>query len=154
MSRNMPIRNTLCVAFLSSIALLAGCSAPKPTEPSGKWMPVNRMAEAPQAIPLHASYLYQASPVDGTLKGMLTRWAKDSGLTLSYLHPNDYTLFGPVADIHTISVAEAAAALSAAYAAQGVLVVVERQQIIVSVAAVSNDTAGPQAGSAADAAGK
>jgi len=150
----MPIRNTLFASFMGCIALLAGCSAPKPTEPTGKWMPVNRMAETPQAIPLHVSYLYQAAPVDGTLKGMLTRWAKDSGLALSYLHPNDYTLFGPVADIHTISIAEAAAALSAAYAAQGVLVTVERKQIIVSVAAASNDTAGPQAGSAADAAGK
>jgi len=152
----MPIRKTLCVVVLCSFALLAGCAAPKPTEPTGKWMPVNRMAETPQAIPLHASYLYQAAPSDGTLKGMLTRWAKDSGLTLSYMHPNDYTLFGPVADIHTISIAEAAASLSAAYAAQGVLVVVERSQIIVSVAAASAaDTAAPDAaGSAADAAGK
>ncbi len=151
----MPIRNTLFVGFLGGIALLTGCGAPKPTEPTGKWMPVNRMAEAPQAIPLHSSYLYQAAPVDGTLKGMLTRWAKDSGLTLSYLHPNDYTLYGPVADIHTISIAEAAAALSAAYAAQGVLVVVERQQIIVSVAATSTDgSAGPVAGSTVDTADK
>ncbi|WP_449465524.1 hypothetical protein [Stenotrophomonas humi] len=151
----MTIRNALCALVLCSSALLAGCAAPKATEPTGKWMPVNRMAEAPQAIPLHSSYLYQASPVDGTLKGMLTRWAKDSGLTLSYLHPNDYTLYGPVADIHTISIAQAAASLSAAYAAQGVLVVVERSQIIVSVAAGTADAVAPDAaGSAADVAGK
>lgn len=137
----MPIRNMLCAAFLCSTALLAGCATPKATEPRGKWMPVNRMAEAPQAIPLHSSYLYQSAPVDGTLKGMLTRWAKDSGLSLSYQHPNDYTLYGPVAKIHTVSIAEAVAALSAAYAAQGVLVVVERSQIVVSVAANAGDGA-------------
>jgi len=122
----MPIRMLSCVAALAGAVLLAGCSTPKAQEPRGKWMPVNRMAEAPQAIPLHSSYIYQAAPVDGTLRGMLTRWSKDSGLTLSYLHPNDYTLYKPIADIHTVSIAEAAAALSAAYAAQGVLVVVER----------------------------
>ncbi|MGE6333684.1 hypothetical protein [Stenotrophomonas sp. NPDC077659] len=114
--------------------LLAGCATPPAPEPRGKWRPVNRLADVTHAIPLHQTYVYQSSPVDSTLKGLLTRWAKDGGMTLSYLHPNDYTLYVPVGDIRTTSIVEAAAALSSAYAAQGVVVSVEQSRIIVSVA--------------------
>lgn len=127
------------------MSLCAGCATPSAPEARGRWKPVNRFTEAPQAIPLQQSYIYQASPVDGTLKTMLTRWAKDSRLTLSYLHGNDYTLHAPVANIRTSSLEEAAAALSSAYADQGVQVVVERPRIIVSQAL--------QAEQASDAAG-
>jgi len=65
---------------------------------------------------------------------MLGRWAKDARLTLAYLHPNDYTLHAPIANIRTGSLEDAAAALSAAYAEQGVQVSVERPRIIVSQA--------------------
>ena len=87
---------------------------------------------AVMAIPLQQAYIYQASPADSTLKTMLGRWARDARLTLSYLHPNDYTLHSPVAQIRTGSLEDAASALSAAYAEQGVRVVVERPRIIVS----------------------
>ncbi|WP_367381359.1 hypothetical protein [Stenotrophomonas cyclobalanopsidis] len=114
--------------------LLAGCVTPPAPEPRGKWRPVNRLSDVTHAIPLQQSHVYQSSPVDSTLKGLLTRWAKDSGMTLSYLHPNDYTLYLPVGDIRTTSIVEAAAALSSAYASQGVVVSVEQSRIIVSVA--------------------
>ncbi|MEG2805040.1 hypothetical protein [Stenotrophomonas sp.] len=107
------------------------------------------MSETTLAIPLNQSYVYQAAPVDRTLKGLVTRWAKDTGLTLSYQHPNDYTLYGPVAKIRTSSAGEAAAALSAAYAPQGVVITVDNTRITVSVAAAS--TAGAAGASAADA---
>ncbi|HAI47715.1 hypothetical protein D3C87_416010 [compost metagenome] len=140
----------MAVALLSLTAVLAGCATPPASEPRGKWMPVNRMSETTLAIPLHQSYIYQAAPIDKTLKGMVTRWAKDSGLTLSYLHPNDYTLYTPVANIRTSSVGEAAAALSAAYAAQGVVVTVDNTRITVGVAAASSASTAAGA-SAADA---
>ncbi|MNI79419.1 hypothetical protein D3C73_1358740 [compost metagenome] len=58
---------------------------------------------------------------------------------MSYLHPNDYTLYVPVGDIRTTSIVEAAAELSRAYAGQGVVVSVEKSRIIVSVAGGSTD---------------
>ena len=119
-----------CIAAVS----IAGCATPSAPEPRGKWVPVNRFADAPQAIPLTQSYVYQASPADGTLKTMLTRWARDSRMSLSYQHPNDYTLYRPVADIRTPSLVEATAALTSAYASQKVVVVAERGQIVVSFA--------------------
>ena len=119
-----------CVVALA----LTGCATPNAPDPRGKWMPVNRLADTPQAIPLSQAYVYQASPADGTLKTMLTRWARDSRMTLSYLHPNDYTLYRPVGNVRTASLVEAVAALSSAYASENVIVVVDRGQIVVSYA--------------------
>lgn len=107
-------------------------------------MPVNRLAEAPQAIPLSQVYVFQASPADGTLKTMLTRWARDSRMTLSYLHPNDYTLYGPVGSIRTPSLVEASAALTAAYTRENVVVAVDRSTIVVSVAGYQAEAAAVQ----------
>lgn len=125
-------RRHACMVFCIAAASLVGCATPSAPDPRGKWMPVNRFADAPQAIPLNQSYVYQASPADGTLKTMLTRWARDSRMTLSYLHPNDYTLYGPVGSVRTPSLAEAVAALTSAYASENVVVVVDRGQIVVS----------------------
>lgn len=127
-------------AAMLATAFLAGCATPPASEPRGKWRPVNHLPEVTRALPLNHSYVYQVTPIDGTLKGLLTRWAKDGELTLSYLHPNDYTLFAPVAEIRTYSLTEAAAALSSAYASHGVVVTVERSRIVVSYVVSSADS--------------
>ena len=119
-------------AVLVAVALLSACATPDAAEFGGRWRAVNRFADTPQAIPLQQAYVYQASPADGTLKAMLSRWARDARMTLSYQHPNDYTLHGPVGGIRTTSLEQAASALSSAYAAHGVHVLVDRTQIIVS----------------------
>ncbi|WP_093295515.1 hypothetical protein [Pseudoxanthomonas sp. CF385] len=134
MSRDVQVRKARASCVLIIATLLAGCVTPGAADVGGRWRPVNRFAEMPQAIPLQQAYIYQASPADGTLKTMLARWAKDANLTLAYLHPNDYTLHSPVAQIHTSSLEDAAVSLSAAYAGQGVRVVIERPRIIVSQA--------------------
>lgn len=131
----------LGLACVLAVISLVGCATPSAPDPRGKWMPVNRLADAPQAIPLNQVYVFQASPADGTLKTMLTRWARDSRMTLSYLHPNDYTLYGPVGSIRTPSLVEASAALTAAYAGENVVVAVDHSTIVVSVAGSQGDSA-------------
>lgn len=145
MSRNVVIRGVMLSLMVMMPLAVAGCAAPRAADVGGRWRPVNRFAEAPQAIPLQQGYVYQASPVDGTLKNMLGRWAKDARLSLAYLHPNDYTLHAPVAQISTGSLEDAAAQLSAAYASQGVQVVVERPRIIVSQASHADTDSAPAA---------
>ncbi len=144
-SRKLVVRASLVAGLACVVAGLAGCATPAPTDVGGRWRPVNRFPEAPQAIPLQQAYVYQASPADGTLKTMLGRWAKDARLTLAYLHPNDYTLHAPVAQIRTSSLEEAASALSAAYAEQGVRVMVERPRIVVSQSLPPSAGAAPTA---------
>src|SRR3546814_6926522 len=74
---------------------------------SGLWRTVNHFSEAPQSIPLYQTYVFYPSPMDRTLKSMLTRWAKDSKRTLSYLHSSDFTLYRDVADIRTTDLEDA-----------------------------------------------
>lgn len=129
--------------LLLAMLALCGCATPSAADIEGRWRPLNRFADVPQAIPLQEAYVYQASPADGTLKAMLSRWARDARMTLSYEHPNDYTLHGPVGGIRTTNLEQAAATLSSAYADHGVAVRVERTQIVVSQRSVGDATAAP-----------
>ena len=120
--------------------MVAGCATQPAPEYGGRWRPVNRFSATPQAIELYQTYEFYASPLDGTLKAMLARWASDSKMTLSYQAPMDYTLFGPVAEVRTRDVREAASRLSALYAAQGVAIAVEAKRIVVRPAPVAPPT--------------
>ncbi len=55
-------------------------------------------------------------------------------MTLSYLHPSDFTLYQAVAQVRTGNLADAAAQLSSIYAAQRVSVAVSGKQILVRAA--------------------
>lgn len=109
---------------------LAGCASHAP-DISGRWRPVNHFSEVPQSIPLYQNYVFYPSPMDRTLKTMLTRWAKDSRRTLSYLHSSDFTLYRDVADIRTTNLEEAVSRLNSAYAAEGVSIASDDRRIVV-----------------------
>jgi hypothetical protein len=127
--------NRAAAAVLTLSALtLAGCGTPAPKDFGGSWKSVNRFQSTPTEIPLERPYTYFASPMDGTLKTMLTRWSKDAGVTLVYQLPSDYTLYTPVTKIHTLNVHEAAAELNSIYAAEGVFVTATDRQIVVEQA--------------------
>lgn len=119
------------LAVVCLVVLLAACATRPAPNFRGRWKPVNQFAEAPIAIPLYESYVYSAGPMDRTLKTLLTRWAKGSKRTLSYLHSNDYTLYGPVEEINTPSLEQAIAQLNAAYASYGVVISADTRQITV-----------------------
>lgn len=122
-------------AFVSAAAFLittiVGCSSQSAPGLKGQWKPINRFAETTEAIPIHPQQIFYPTPVDATLKALLERWAKDSSMTLSYRHPNDFTLYGPVADIRTSDLQAALAALNAAYAGQEISIVIEERSIVV-----------------------
>lgn len=145
----MGIRGGALALLMLLTMAMTGCATRAP-EYSGRWKAVNRYAETPQEIPLHQAYAFYPSPMDGTLKTMLERWARDSKMTLSYLHSSDFTLHSAVADINTNDLQEAVTQLSAAYAAQGVSVTTEGNQIIVRGSA-SATAAAPTANAAAGA---
>jgi tetrahydromethanopterin S-methyltransferase subunit H len=79
--------------------------------------------------------------MDGTLKTMLERWAKDSGMTLDYRISSDYTLYGAVSTIGTTNPQQAMIDLTAAYAGQGVSVSIVGNQIVVQSASAASPTA-------------
>lgn len=109
----------------------AGCATRPPADIHGRWVPVNRYAASAQAIPLRAAYVYYATPLDRTLKGMLDRWARDMRLQLVYAHDADFTLPQAVADVRSDDLHAAAAQLSRIYASQQVEVAVEGDRLLV-----------------------
>ncbi|MBD8873451.1 hypothetical protein [Rhodanobacter sp. DHB23] len=125
-------------AMLLVVMALAGCGTPPAKNFSGPWKPVNHFQSTPTEIPLNPSYVFYASPMDETLKAMLSRWAKDSGRELSYQLPFDVTLYQPVAGIHTTDIDSAVAQLDSIYAAQGVSVTASLRRIEVGTAAASS----------------
>ena len=125
------------------VMLLSSCATRPAPDFGGRWKTVNRFSEEPQAIPLQDAYLFYASPMDGTLKKMLERWAHDSDMVLTYRHPMDYTLYAAVADIRTPSLQEAVSQLNAAYASQQVSVGVSGGEIVVRIS--SGDASGATA---------
>jgi hypothetical protein len=132
------------ILMLAVLAATTACATAAP-EYGGRWKSVNRYADMPREIPLYQAYAFYPSPMDGTLKTMLERWARDSKMTLSYLHPSDFTLHSAVADIRTDNLQEAASQLTTAFAGQGVSIAVEGNQIVVrgstpATAAASTDT--------------
>jgi hypothetical protein len=132
--------------FLLAAALvmvLSSCASRPAPDFGGRWKTVNRFSEETQAIPLQDAYLFYASPMDGTLKKMLERWANDSDMVLTYRHPMDYTLYAAVADIRTPSLQEAVSQLNAAYASQQVFVAVSGSEIVVRIS--SGDASGASA---------
>jgi hypothetical protein len=151
------VRNSIAIsprlwtAILLAVAL-TGCATRPAPDFGGRWKPVNRYAEVPDEIPLHKSYVFYPSPMDGTLKNMLTRWAKDSNLKLDYQHYSDFTLHQGVAQINTTSLPDAVAQLNTAYAGHGVVIAREGDQIVVrsavsAPAAPSASSGGPDASS-------
>jgi Toxin co-regulated pilus biosynthesis protein Q len=120
----------LSITMVLGISLVGCVTRPAPDVP-GRWKPANHLPEVPQEIPLFNSYVFYVSPLDGTLKNTLTRWAKDSKMTLSYQHSSDFTLHAQSSTVRSASVQEATAQLSAAYAAQRVVVTVDQNQIVV-----------------------
>jgi len=121
------LKGSLAVALIA----LAGCGTPPAKNFGGKWTPVNRFRAQPTEIPLQVAYTFYAAPMDETLKTMLTRWANDSGRTLSYQLPFDVTLYTPVSDIHTTDLDAAARQLTTIYAAQHVYVSATDRKILV-----------------------
>lgn len=137
----MKFRPGLLLPFLLAVLPLAGCASHAP-DISGRWQPVNHFPEAPQSIPLYQNYVFYPSPMDRTLKSMLTRWAKDSKRTLSYLHSSDFTLYRDVSDIRTTNLEEAVSRLNSAYAAEGVSITSDDRQIVVRAGAGSSGGGG------------
>ena len=131
--------NVACLGRFLTMAValfvLVGCGTTPAPDYGGRWRPVNNYTDTPLEIPLSSAYVFQSSPMDGTLKSMLARWAEDTNVQLDYRLGSDYTLYAAVAQIGTASIQDAAAQLSSAYASQGVAVSVVGNTIVVQQAA-------------------
>lgn len=118
--------------LLLTLALLSGCSAPSPRDFGGNWSHVNHFSSTVEAIPLQRPYEYFASPLDSTLKNMLSRWSKDTKMHLDYRFPDDFTLYKPVSSIHTPDVETALSELNGIYVKEGIFIAVRNGKLVVT----------------------
>jgi hypothetical protein len=127
--------NPLAFGLVSALAmLLSACGTPAAKDFGGSWKPVNRYDDKTVEIPLAVPYTYYAAPMDGTLKVMLTRWSTDTGIKLDYKLRSDFTLPKTASAIHTTEGRDAASQLSAIYAPQGIVVLIDGPEIVVEEA--------------------
>lgn len=119
----------------SALVALCACATRPPPDVRGHWSAVNRYSDTPQAIALAPPIAYYATPLDGTLKGLLARWARDAHRTLVFDSPYDYTLHRPVADVRSNDLQAAIARLASLYAAEHLDIAVEADRIVVRAAA-------------------
>ena len=118
------------MALAMAIAVLASaCTTTPAPEFGGKWRPVNRFADTTREIPLNPAYIYYALPMDGTLRGVLARWARDTHAGLSWQLSSDYTLPTAVGQIRTPDANAAMQQLAQVYAAQRIELAVENGAI-------------------------
>ena len=116
---------------LTTVLACAACGPRPAPDISGRWKAVSQYAEQTEEIPLQQAYIFQSAPLDRTLKAMLERWARDSKMQLAYEHRSDFTLHAPVARLRRTGIVQAAAELTAIYAPQRVVVIVEGNRILV-----------------------
>lgn len=114
---------------MATAVLASACQTTPAPDFGGKWRPVNRFADTTREIPLNPAYTYYALPMDGTLKGLLARWAKDTHAGLAYQLASDYTLPVAVAQIRTTDAASALEQLAQVYAAQRIELTVDNGAI-------------------------
>ncbi|MDR6644121.1 hypothetical protein J2X57_003359 [Luteibacter sp. 1214] len=127
------------------VLLLSACGTPPAKDFGGRWRPVNKYDDKVVEIPLAVPYTYYAAPMDGTLKVMLTRWSSDTGMKLNYKLRSDFTLPKSTSSIHTTEGRDAASQLSAIYAPQGVVVLIDGPVIVVEEASAIVPAAGTPA---------
>ena len=123
-------RMSLAIA-LAALTASACASQREARDFSGSWVPLNRYAAHSEAIPLDRLQVFQATPMDGTLRQLLARWARTAGRRLDYRHPFDFTLHEPVRGVHASSLAEAVHQLGRAFGGQGVAIVLEDDRLVV-----------------------
>jgi hypothetical protein len=123
--------------------LLAGCGAPPPADFGSNWTALNQFRDTPQEVPLVPAYVYYASPMDGTLRGMLRRWADDNAMPLVWQLNSDYTLHKAVARLRATSLQAAANELNQIYTSQGVSITVDTERILVRLNPPAEQPASP-----------
>lgn len=127
-----------CGVAATALAVGTGCASREARDFGGRWVPANQYAAATEAIPLVGAPVYQASPMDGTLRNLLMRWARDSGSELDYRHPADFTLHQPVRDVRAQSLPDALAQLARAFDGQGLVLRMEGNRLVVMAQAAAD----------------
>ena len=127
---------------LSFVALLGGCSSVRQRTLMTDWEPVHRYPSQARAIPLAPVVEYRVTPVDATLRLLLSRWAYLTGKTVDYRLPQDWTLHADASNVNATTLDAALRALSFAYRDLGVVLEVSGDRLVATSSSSSTIAAG------------
>lgn len=120
------------IGFSIVALLVAGCnSTPPAVNFSGSWQPINVYSTETLEIPLIRQHYFEPLPIDGTLKNMLSRWAREAGYGINYTHTSDFTLPLLASKIKQPNVEAALVEINDIYAPQKIGAFIENNQIVV-----------------------
>lgn len=116
-----------------NIILVAGCASgvKEPNDFGDSWTALNTYTQKIETIPRYKPYVYQATKLDGSLIGLITRWAKDSKLKSILTCSNDYSLPHQIEAINLMSIELALDALNKIYKDQKVNLTIDKDKAIV-----------------------
>ena len=121
----------LVYPFLA-ILTLGACAAPEVPEVPDDWKPLNTYTQEIRKIPLQKPYAYTVLPIDGSLKCLLERWARDKKMQLHYNVRSDFTLPVSLNDFKKANLEESLAVLDKTYKAKGITIgLVDESKILV-----------------------
>ncbi len=113
--------------------LLVGCgtnSFKEPNDFNDNWVPVNSFTETIETIPRFKAYIYEAYKLDGSLIGLLTRWAADSKLEYEFNCPNDFSLPKEINKISELNLSDGIKGLNLVYKKKEVKIYLSSNKII------------------------
>lgn len=117
-----------------AVTLVACGTTPAPNY-GGRWQPMDRLAPEATPILLQRHYVYYVAPVDNTLKGVLERWARDSGVPLDYSAAHDFTLHSVSGHVRADDLGTAVRMMQTAYQSYGLSIRFESGRIAVQAVA-------------------
>lgn len=123
-----------------ALALLGGCALLGRSPFGGAWAPLNRYPPEAARLPLDARYVYFTTPVDGSLRALLARWAGDTGRSLRYTAGFDLTLHRAAATLRETDIQAAITRLNSLYAGRGIAIAAGEE--VITVSAVRSGAAG------------
>ncbi|MDO5692743.1 MAG: hypothetical protein Q4G70_09725 [Pseudomonadota bacterium] len=113
--------------------VLGACSSPPPPPSFGSdWKQVNTFTTEVQTLPFHVEHMYVVRPLDRTLKGLMQRWAKESGMTLDYRASADFTLSVQTANVRSPVLPDALSCLNGVYQPHGASMALVVNAIVVT----------------------
>lgn len=118
------------------LALLQACAAPQAPDFADNWKPVNTFQEVAVEIPLKEEgelHKFQMLPTDSTLRGLMQRWAKESGGELDWQYPSDLSLVATLQNVKDNNFQKALQAVRRSYAEKKLRIqVLSNKNVVVS----------------------
>lgn len=117
--------------------LLSACSALSERAVMSDWQPVANLPSEPRVAVATPSTSFLVTPLDGSLRHLLARWAYLEGVQVDYRLSVDWQLHTRAAAVKAADLPSALSALQSAYAEQGISLRLDKGLLIAESVSVA-----------------